>query len=587
VTAALEEPQRRSGAGRAVPATRSLFVKRRTQFSLFLLVLLLVAMLATGGFASYTLYRSAEDHYVGLALPLRGATRDVLYQVELEESGVRGYVLTRDRRSLDIFLQGRRGVTRDLQRLGELARKEPQLRSDLALVRQRVTSLHGFYDRLVVFVADGNLGTAKAKEEVLLGGDRAQRLRDAAAALQNDAEKIVQRTRRDQRTAFRRTLEIMSVAGVLAIAIAVTLMLTLPNRLRRLYALEEEARLRAEETANAARALEHVSEAVALVDVEGTIRFWNRQAEELFNVPEETAIGNRAVRAIPAYERLVTAAERSERFVPVRIDGTDRWVTPSVSTFDGGSVLTVSDATTGYVLERTRADFVATASHELRTPLTAVFGGVRTLLAHRDELPRSQQDRLLHMIEQESVHLVEIVDQLLVSAQLDRGQLNVDVKVIDVCELARGVAESARMRAFDRNMVVLQTPTSAVLAETDEALLRQVLVNLVENAIKYSARGGRVDILVSEIDDAVQIDVVDEGIGIPASAQERIFEKFYRLDVEMSRGVGGSGLGLYISKEIVDRLHGTLTVTSTENVGSTFTVTLPRGNVERDAQAAA
>jgi signal transduction histidine kinase len=583
VTAALEEPQRQAAGGRAVPATRSLFVKRRTQFSLFLLVLLLGAMLATGIFASYTLYRSAEDHYVGLALPLRGTTRDVLYQVELEESGVRGYVLTGDRRSLDIFFQGRRGVARDLQRLGDLARKEPQLRLDLALVRRHVTSLHGFYNRLVVFVADGTLGAARAKEEVLLGGDRAQRVRDAAASLQDDAERIVERTRRDQRTAFLRTLEIMSVAGALALAIAVTLMLTLPNRLRRLYALEEDARLRAEETANAARALEHVSEAVALVDEEGTIRFWNRQAEELFNVPEETAIGNRAVRAIPAYERLVTAAERSERFVPVRIDGTDRWVTPAVSTFDGGSVLTVSDATTGYVLERTRADFVATASHELRTPLTAVFGGVRTLLAHRDALPRSQQDRLLHMIEQESVHLVEIVNQLLVSAQLDRGQLNVDVKVIDVCELGRGVAESARMRAFDRNMVVLQTPTSAVLVETDEALLRQVLVNLVENAIKYSARGGRVDILVSETEDSVQIDVVDEGIGIPAAAQEQIFEKFYRLDVEMSRGVGGSGLGLYISKEIVERLHGTLTVTSAENVGSTFTVTLPRGNVERTA----
>jgi signal transduction histidine kinase len=228
------------------------------------------------------------------------------------------------------------------------------------------------------------------------------------------------------------------------------------------------------------------------------------------------------------------------------------------------------------VLERTRADFVATASHELRTPLTAVYGGVRTLLAHRDDLPRGQQDRLLTLIEQEAQHLVEIVDQLLVSAQLDRGALNVDITEVDVCELCRGVAESARVRAFDRNLIVLQTPTAPLLVETDEALLRQVVVNLVENAVKYSPKGGRIDVLVSQTPDAAQIDVVDEGIGIPATEQERIFEKFYRLDVEMSRGVGGSGLGLYISREIVDRLHGSLTVTSTPGAGSTFTVQLPR-----------
>jgi two-component system phosphate regulon sensor histidine kinase PhoR len=243
-------------------------------------------------------------------------------------------------------------------------------------------------------------------------------------------------------------------------------------------------------------------------------------------------------------------------------------------------VLAVSDATTGYVLERTRADFVATASHELRTPLTSVYGGVRTLIAHRDELPRGQQDRLLEMIEREALHLVEIVDQLLVSAQLDRGTLNVDVKVVDICDLCRSVAEPARMRAFERNPVVLQTPTTAVLAETDDALLRQVVVNLVENAIKYSPAGGRVDVLVSETPSHVQIDVVDEGVGIAGGEVDRIFEKFYRVDVEMSRGVGGSGLGLYISKEIVDRLHGSLTVVSTPGEGSTFTVRLPRGAVD-------
>jgi signal transduction histidine kinase len=566
----------RARRGGGMPATLSLFVKRRVQFSLFLLLLLLLAMAGTGIFASYTLYRSAEDHYIGVALPLRESTRDVLYQMQREESGVRGYVITGNRESLDPYFEGRDGVTRDLARIGVLARSRPHLRVQLRSVRERVVSLHGFYDRLVTFVADGTLGEAKARVEVLLGADRAARFRDAAIALQGEAERIVQQTRHTQRTAFVRTLTVMSVASALALAIALTLLVTLPNRLRRLYALEEEGRLRAEEGANAARALEHVSEAVALVDDEGRVRFWNQMAEELFGIAAERAIGARAAATIPAYDHLVRAAARQERFVPVRVDDEDRWLTPSVSTFEGGSVLAVSDATSGYVLERTRADFVATASHELRTPLTAVYGGAQTLLAHRDDLPRGQQDRLLQLIEQESQHLVEIVDQLLVSAQLDRGALNVDIDHVDVCELCRAIAESARLRAFDRNLIVLQTPTEPVVVETDEALLRQVVVNLVENAVKYSPRGGRIDLLVSRTDDAVQIDVVDQGIGIPASEQERIFEKFYRLDAEMSRGVGGSGLGLYISREIVDRLHGTLTVASTPEEGSTFSVVLPR-----------
>src|SRR5581483_3819631 len=131
-----------------------------------LLALLLVAVVATGVFASWTLYRSAEDHYVGVALPLRGATRDVLYQMQREESSVRGYVITGNRSSLDAYFEGRRGVRRDLGRLEALAQPRPRLRADVVAVRRRVVALHGFYDRLIVFVADGDIGTARAHREV-------------------------------------------------------------------------------------------------------------------------------------------------------------------------------------------------------------------------------------------------------------------------------------------------------------------------------------------------------------------------------------------------------------------------------------
>jgi len=551
-------------------------IKQRVRISLFVLLALLVAMLIIGLLASYNLYRSAEDHYIGVALPLRTASRDVLFQMGREETGVRGYIITGKRKSLEPYRAGRDGVIADLRTIARLTRSNPELDNTLREVRRDVIALHGFYDRLIVFVADGKAGREQAIVELPSGDALAERFRQTAALMEDDTKAIVDRTRHQQRATLQRTLASLSIAGVLALVVATALLVYLPERLRRLYASEEEARRRAEQGANAAQALAHVSDAVFLVDDNSVIHFWNAAGEQLFGVNAGDAVGRPAAAIVPEYARLVEAARRDDRFVPVRIGGEERWLAPVISAFDGGTVLTVRDATAGYVLERTRADFVATASHELRTPLTTVYGGARTLIAHRDTLERGQQDKLLHMIEQESEHLVQIVDQLLVSAQLDRGGVHLDESEVDVLALSAGVVESARMRAAGKNMVLLQMPTAMVPLQCDEALLRQVLVNLVENGIKYSPDGGRVDVLVSEEPGWVRLEVVDEGIGIPAAELDRIFEKFYRLDAAMTRGVGGSGLGLYISREIVMQMGGTLTARSDPEEGSTFTVVLPR-----------
>jgi signal transduction histidine kinase len=299
-------------------------------------------------------------------------------------------------------------------------------------------------------------------------------------------------------------------------------------------------------------------------------------AELLFGIRSSAAVGRRAAIVVPDYGRLVDAASRGDRFVPLRIEDAERWVAPAVSIFEGGSVLAVRDATAGYVLERARADFVATASHELRTPLTTVYGAARTLSARHDQLSAEQTGQLLRMVEEESEHLVQIVDQLLVSAQLDRGALHLDESEFDVRVLCSAVVESARLRAAAGRAIELDAPPTATPVRCDESLLRQVLVNLVENAIKYSLEGARIEVRVLNGSAGVQIEVEDEGLGIPPAEQERIFEKFYRLDADMTRGVGGSGLGLYISREIVTQMGGSLSVRSVPDVGSTFIVTLPR-----------
>ena len=565
---------RRFRARRA--ALGSVAVKRRVQLALLGLLLLLAGMLFAGILGAVNLYQSAEDHYIGLALPLRASSGDVLFQMEREETGVRGYLITHDRRSLDPYFAGRRGVAADLAQIASLVRNHPEIARRMGTVRAEVRALHGFYDRLIVFVADGRLGQARARREALDGEELADRFRRTASLLQGDTTRLVMKTQREQRATYVRTVTILGLAGFVALAIAGAFLVKLPERLRLLYASEEDARLRAEQGANAAQALEHVSDAVFLVDDAGAIRFWNTAGEAMFGIPARLAVGRPAADVVPEYHRLVAAAHEGDRFVPVRIGDEEGWLAPALSEFPGGSVLTVSDATAGYVLERARADFVSTASHELRTPLTAVFGGARTLIAHRDVLGPGQQETLLRMIEQESEHLVQIVDQLLISAQLDRGAVHLGESDVDVRDLCRRVVDSARVRADGRNVILLQMPTEMAALRCDEGLLRQVLVNVVENALKYSPGGARVDVLVKDDPEWVRIDVADEGIGIPATEQERIFEKFYRIDAAMSRGVGGSGLGLYISREIVLQMGGTLTVRSAGGTGSTFSIVLPR-----------
>jgi two-component system phosphate regulon sensor histidine kinase PhoR len=245
------------------------------------------------------------------------------------------------------------------------------------------------------------------------------------------------------------------------------------------------------------------------------------------------------------YEALREAAQLDDRLVPATIAGTERWLAPTLSTFDGGSVLTVRDATAAYRLERARSDFVATASHELRTPLTSIYGGIHTINGRGDDLDVEQKDRLLRLIEQESVQLVRIVDQLLISTQLDRHQLRLHESNVELSTFCEEVIASALTRTSDTTTVTLDAP-NRIMLRCDESLLRQVLVNLIDNAIKYSGGDGHVDVRLTEEIGQVRIDVQDQGPGIPAAEHERIFEKFYRLDAAMNGGVGGTGLGLFI-----------------------------------------
>jgi signal transduction histidine kinase len=352
---------------------------------------------------------------------------------------------------------------------------------------------------------------------------------------------------------------------------------------RRAAVAVDNARLyrEAERGADAARALGYVGDGVALLDTDGRVLHWNPAAASITNVAEEDALGRLVGEVVPAWDALTShvplvppGGTARPVTVPIVLGGRERWVSVSGVDFGDGTVYALQDVTEEHALEKTRSDFVATASHELRTPLAAVYGAVRTL--RRDDVVLSEDDRsqFLEMIESEATRLARIVDQILLAGQLDADAIELDETECDLEEVAAGVIESAAVH-LPNSISLDLTVHGAAPIRCDENKLRQVLVNLVDNAVKYSPQGGRVELRVRSANGSCQIEVADEGLGIPPDEHERIFEKFYRLDPQQTQGVGGSGLGLYICRELVERMNGRLNVESEHGKGSRFTVELP------------
>jgi PAS domain S-box-containing protein len=333
-----------------------------------------------------------------------------------------------------------------------------------------------------------------------------------------------------------------------------------------------------EERADAARVLEHVGDGVLLLDRRGIIRLWNPAAEAITSIDSESVIGHPAAEAIPGWQDAVDTVPlaaspdpgHDEVVIPIETSRGERWISISGVRFFGGTVYAFRDLTDVRQLEEIKADFIATASHELRTPLAAVYGAAQTLLRHDFALDEVGRDRFVSLIADESERLGRIVNEILLANQLDSGRLDVEVEPFDAGELVERVVESTRAYAPPTVRIEVNLPDDVPRVGADIDKTRQVLVNLVENAMKYSPDGGRVQVGVEARDDLVRFSVRDEGLGIAPEDQDRIFEKFYRADPQMIRGVGGTGLGLYICKELVARMGGRIWAEANDGKGSAF-----------------
>ncbi len=342
--------------------------------------------------------------------------------------------------------------------------------------------------------------------------------------------------------------------------------------------LHDEVEARAEAT----RVLTYVGDGVFLLDRAGVIRLWNPMAEAITGLSSESVLGRLAVEAIPAWDQLsekvpmAAAGETTQaQALPLDTESGERWISISGVAFFGGTVFAFRDITEGHRLDELQAEFIATASHELRTPLAAVYGAAQTLRRHDFALDEAGRERFINLIVEESDRLGRIVNQILLANQLDVGRLDIMTEPFDGGELLERVAEAARTHAPPHISFEVADGNGVPPVAADKDRVRQVLINLVENAIKYSPDGGKIELGVESEDGAVVFRVLDEGLGIPTDEQPRVFQKFYRLDPDMTRGIGGTGLGLYICSELVERMGGRIWVESRDARGSAFYFELP------------
>jgi PAS domain S-box-containing protein len=356
---------------------------------------------------------------------------------------------------------------------------------------------------------------------------------------------------------------------------------------RRISLALDNARLFAEvqERAHSAQALEYVDDGVILVDEAGIVRLWNPTAAISLRRPGVEAVGRPIAELLADWQslqsRIPVASEPRPGGVsraltlPVEVEGEERWLSISAVQFTGGTVYAFRDVTDERAVEQMKTDFVSTVSHELRTPLAAIYGAAMTLQRRDVVVEEPQRDRLLEVVSSEADRLARIVNDILWASRLESGRMSIAIERCDAGALATEVVDVLRTRAPEGIEVAITKSRGLPPVAADPDKLRQILTNLIDNAIKYSPDGGRVGVEIGRSGSRVRFCVNDEGLGVPPAEQDRIFEKFFRLDPNLTRGVGGTGLGLYITRELVTRMYGRVWVVSDGRSGSSFFLELP------------
>lgn len=331
--------------------------------------------------------------------------------------------------------------------------------------------------------------------------------------------------------------------------------------------------------------LDCMDEGLILLDQEGNILAINSAARRLFGLGEQAGTGSilhlTRSRRLRQALRQVRSEQEAAMFDLEDAALGDRSLRMFLSPVTGrrfegetvGCSILVSDVTELKRAEGIRSEFTANVSHELKTPLTSIKGFTDMLSSG---MVQSEEDRkrFLTMIGVEVDRLIDLINDILKLSELESVSIAQHSEAGNVLEEARSV-QALLLPAAQQAEVSITVDGASAMAAIPAARLKELLLNLMENGVKYNEPGGTVSVQVSTLGDRVVLTVADTGIGIPPEAQSRVFERFYRVDRGRARKNGGTGLGLAIVKHIAQLYGGTLALESRPGVGSTFTITLP------------
>lgn len=333
---------------------------------------------------------------------------------------------------------------------------------------------------------------------------------------------------------------------------------------------------------------ERLGVGMLLVPPGGRISAANNSAHRLLDAHTDTLPGKTTMEAFVDHnvDRLVRGATtQADAQTELTLGGEPARtiLIRAVRTPDGGVSVLLEDVSELHRLRRIRTEFIDNLSHELRTPLTTVRLLTESLAieVERTDAPPRIRDSV-SKIDVETGHLVQMVNELLDLAKIEQGESPLRLEDVDLGGIVESTVDRLRLYA-ERQGVELRSEMPAKLADRtvrgDAERLSQLLVNLVHNAVKFSASGGDVVVRVKPVDAELWVEVQDRGVGIPQRELKRVFERFYKVDrarTDAAVGGGGTGLGLSIARNIAERHGGRMWAESEEGKGSTFTLALPR-----------
>jgi two-component system, OmpR family, phosphate regulon sensor histidine kinase PhoR len=329
-----------------------------------------------------------------------------------------------------------------------------------------------------------------------------------------------------------------------------------------------------------------MSEGLWITDPDGRVIQHNTAIKEMLYAGTDL-VGKLPQQLIRSPELAAAVSRACREGVTTRLEVTVEGIRPRVLSAQvsplgrelPGSAAVFQDVTELQRLEKVRKDFVANVSHELRTPITAIRGYAETLKGGAIT-DLSNAPKMVDIIHRQSERLSELVEDLLELSRIDAKQIQLAKVPVDLGQAAQRTNETIKPKAEAKSINVHISIPQGLVAEADNRAVEQVLLNLLDNAVKYTGSGGSIWVSGKRKGADVELSVKDSGAGIDARHLPRIFERFYRVDKGRSRELGGTGLGLSIVKNLVNLMNGEVWVDSRPGEGSTFFVELPGANAK-------